>query len=69
MGEECHAAGRLSKCQLQKLDGVSFQGEMTCLDSLLTKKLAQRGFAETARIIHHVQSLYSTLKTFSKDLT
>ena len=37
MEEECHAAGRLSKCQQQKLDGASFQGEMACLDSLLTK--------------------------------
>ncbi len=67
MWEECHTAGRLSKCQLQKLDGASFQGEMACLDSLLTKKLAQRGFSEIAGIIHHVQSLYPHLTQISKD--
>lgn len=35
---------------------------MVCLDYPQTKKLAQRGFAEVTRIIHHVQSLNRLLE-------
>jgi hypothetical protein len=45
-------------CQQKKSDGASLQSEMAYLDCPMTKKPAQRGFAEVDRIIHHVQSLY-----------
>ena len=41
-------------CQQKKSEGVSLQSEMACLDSLLMKNPAQRGFQEGTRILHHV---------------
>ena len=46
--------GMMVKGWQKKSKRASFQGEMACPDFLLTKKPARNGFAEVARIIHHV---------------
>jgi hypothetical protein len=45
---------RSMNVRAEEVGRASLQGEMTCPDCPLTKTLAQRGFAEAARILHHV---------------
>ena len=54
MWMQCQVARKLVKGWQKKSKRASFQREMACPDFLLTKKSARNGFAEIARIIHHV---------------
>src|SRR5215472_9162370 len=58
-----HVAGRLMHVSSEEVGWASRQSEMACLDSTLTKILAQRVFAEAARIIHHIPYEYLALMT------
>jgi hypothetical protein len=47
-------AGR-GRCEQKSSDGAFFQDQVACLDYTLMKKSVRNGFAEDARILHHLE--------------